>query len=184
MGRGFPPIPQRIRVLPNRKGFGMTDNKEQQKQGSGAVTTDSMRGRQQGDQQQQEERTVTSRDVMALTPEQRQAQEQREQKVTVRALRTVHKDQNLQGEVANPGDEFETHRGRAAELRAHGIVEFSNESEENEAFKHASPTAAIRDRVNRDHESRKIPEQHKSSPLRNPKLELAEAPEDVRKNKR
>lgn len=159
----------------------MADNKQDPR----AMTTDNLRGgqsaQQQNAQHDQNTRVVTSSDAMALTDEQRQRQEHGQQKVSVRALRTVHKDGNLQGEVAQPGHEFETTRTRAAELRSHGIVEFTSDSDQDEAFKHSHPATAINERVKRDVESRKIPEQHKSSPLRNPELKLAEPEGDVRK---
>jgi hypothetical protein len=166
----------------------MAENKQETQ--SGAITSDSMRGRQAAQSQQVDknlqERPVTSRDVMALDPQQlKLAQERSEhqgQKVSVKALRTVHKDPSLQGEVANPGDSFETTRGRAAELRSHGIVEFGSEQEERDAHFGQDHVASTSARLKADQEARKIPDMHKSSPLRNPELKLAEPQGDVRKD--
>lgn len=102
-----------------------------------------------------------------------------DQKVTVRALKTFPKHGHTAGdlEMANPGDEFETHRHRAAELRANGLIEYPNDGDANTV--HGEDGAKRLDaRLKSDADLRKIPENSRGTPLRNPKIELADVPAD------
>jgi hypothetical protein len=100
-----------------------------------------------------------------------------EEKVTVKALRNVHKAGNLQGEMAKPGDEFETTKSRASQLRANGIIEYANESDAHDIHGKRDHDA-ITERVKRDNAMRtESVEKNRTTPLRNPKLEYAEVSE-------
>jgi len=96
-----------------------------------------------------------------------------DQKISVRALRTFHEHENMHGKQVHPGDEFECTRGRAAELRANGLIEYVSDGEA--AKIHGEVGAKkIDERVKREQDQAKIPERHKTSPLRNPELKLGE----------
>lgn len=105
-----------------------------------------------------------------------------DQKVSVKARRTFHKEANMQGDLVHEGHEFETTRERAAQLRANGLIDYSDEGDEKELHGRTQGDA-LREAIKRDEEMRKIPEQHKTSPLRNPEIKYAEPAGDVRKGK-
>jgi hypothetical protein len=105
-----------------------------------------------------------------------------DQKVTVKALKTFHKHANMQGDMVHPGDEFETHRSRAAELRANGLIEYSSEADGHSV--HGEQDAKrLDEKLKRQAELSKIPENSKTTPLRNPEVKLAEAPADTGKRR-
>jgi len=102
--------------------------------------------------------------------------EENQKEITVRARRTFHQEANMKGDLVHDGDTFQTSRLRAAELRANGLVEYVSEGDEKTI--HGEVDAEkIKTRIERDDESRKIPENAKTTPLRNPKVELAEVDE-------
>jgi hypothetical protein len=105
-----------------------------------------------------------------------------QQKISVRALRTFHENPSLKGNVLHPGDEFECPRVRAAELRANGLIEYVNEGDEKTIHGEIG-AKATRERVERQTEASKLPEQHKTTPLRNPKLELGTVDESAKPDK-
>lgn len=101
--------------------------------------------------------------------------QQNDQKIKVRALRTFHENANMHGKMVQPGDEFECQRGRAAELRANGLIEYVSDGHDKEI--HGEIDAKrIGDRVSREQEMAKLPENAKTTPLRNPELKLADVP--------
>lgn len=107
-----------------------------------------------------------------------------EDKVTVKALRTVHKAANLQGETAKPGEEFETTKARASQLRANGIIEYANEGDAHDIHGRRDHDA-ITERVKRDNAMRtEGVEKNRTTPLRNPKLEYADVNESDDPNAR
>lgn len=66
--------------------------------------------------------------------------------VEVRAKGSFHGQGNFQGDLVHHGDTFVVDRGRAAELRANGLVEYTDESAEKEAAEKDPP--AIEDTTN------------------------------------
>lgn len=96
-----------------------------------------------------------------------------DQTIQVRALRTFHKEENMRGKMVAPGEEFDCPRGRAAQLRANGLIEYVDAAHAKEI--HGEEGAAkIEERVAREQAMGKIDEKDKGSPLRNPELKLAE----------
>lgn len=100
-----------------------------------------------------------------------------DQTVTVRALRVFHKDGDMKGEMSSPGDEFEVDRGRAAQLRANGLIEYVNEDDDH-AIHGQVDASRISERVAQQTAAAKIPPNSKGAPLRNPEVKLAELPAD------
>lgn len=105
-----------------------------------------------------------------------------DQTVSVRALKTFHKDGNMQGDMTTLGDEFEVDRHRAAQLRANGLIEYANESD-GHAIHGEIDSKRLDEKVRLQVEQSKIPENSKGTPLRNPEIKLAEAPVDSSKRK-
>lgn len=106
-----------------------------------------------------------------------------DQSIKVRALRTFHKEENMQGEMVKPGDEFDCPRGRAAQLRANGLIEYVNEADG--ARIHGDETnQKLTEQQQRDSEMREVPDKHKGTPLRNPELKLADAPDESQAGKK
>jgi hypothetical protein len=96
-----------------------------------------------------------------------------DQKIKVRALRTFHEQADMKGKMVAFGDEFETSRDRAAQLRANGLIEYVDASHAKDI--HGEEGAKkIEERVKREQEMTKIPERNLGTPLRNPELKLAE----------
>lgn len=96
-----------------------------------------------------------------------------EQTIKVRALRSFHQDAHMQGEMLKPGTEFDCPRGRAAELRANGLIEYVSDGDAKTI--HGEEGAKkIDERVKREQEQGKILERNLGTPLRNPELKLAE----------
>lgn len=98
-----------------------------------------------------------------------------DQSIKVRALRTFHKEENMQGDMTKPGDEFDCPRSRAAQLRANGLIEYVNDKD-GVRIHGEDGDAKISEQVARDAKLREMPEKHKGTPLRNPELKLADAP--------
>jgi hypothetical protein len=95
------------------------------------------------------------------------------QSINVRALRFFHKDGDMRGEVAKPGDEFPVARHRAAQLRANGLIEYVNDSDDK-AIHGEIASKTISDRVKAQAENTKLPENSKGTPPRNPEVKLAD----------
>lgn len=100
-----------------------------------------------------------------------------DQKVSVIALKTFHKDADMKGDMCAPGDEFEVERHRAAQLRANGLIEYANEGD-GHAIHGEIDSKRLDEKVKLQAEQAKIPENSKGTPLRNPEIKLAEAPTD------
>ncbi len=106
-----------------------------------------------------------------------------DQTVSVKALRTFHKGEHMQGEMVKPGDTFDVSRGRAAELRANGLIEYANESDDK-AIHGEAGAKKFAERQRLDTEARDTVSKNKTTPLRNPELKLAKvADEDGKDNK-
>lgn len=102
--------------------------------------------------------------------------QQNDQMIKVRALRTFHENANMHGRMVQPGHEFDCQRGRAAELRANGLIEYVSDDHDKEI--HGEIDAKrIGDRVKREQEQAKLPENSTTTPLRNPALPLADVDE-------
>ena len=102
-----------------------------------------------------------------------------DQMVAVKAMKTFPKHgHDVNGEMVHPGDEFETHRHRAAELRANGLIEYANESDAH-AVHGAEGAKKLDEKLKREAEMRDIPKNSLASPLVNPKIEMADAPLDA-----
>ncbi len=101
-----------------------------------------------------------------------------DQMVSVKALKSFPKHgNNVAGEMVHPGEEFETHRQRAAELRANGLIEYGNESDAHAV--HGKDGAEKLDaKLKADAEMREIPKNSRATPLVNPLIEMAEKPAD------
>lgn len=99
-----------------------------------------------------------------------------DQLVRVRALRTFHKDGSMQGDLVSSGDVFDIARGRAAELRANGLIAYDSDAD-GKAIHGEVDAAKMDERIDREDQQRKIADRHKTSPLRNPELKLAEVKE-------
>jgi hypothetical protein len=105
-----------------------------------------------------------------------------DQTVSVKALKAFHKEGDMKGDMAKPGDEFDVPRHRAAQLRANGLIEYANEADDQDI--HGKIDAGrIADKVKLQAEASKIPENSKTTPLRNPEVKLADAPADNGKRK-
>jgi hypothetical protein len=100
-----------------------------------------------------------------------------DQPVNVRALKTFHKEPDMKGEMAKPGDEFDVPRHRAAQLRANGLIEYANDSD-NHAIHGEVDAKRIDEKVRLQTEASKITDNSRTTPLRNPEIKLAEAPPD------
>lgn len=98
-----------------------------------------------------------------------------DQATPVRALRSFHKDGDMKGDLCQPGDEFEVPRHRAAQLRANGLIEYANEGD-NHAIHGEVDAGKLADKVKLQEQAGKIPENSKTTPLRNPEIKLAELP--------
>lgn len=94
--------------------------------------------------------------------------------VKVRALRTFHKDGFMLGEMVRAGDPpFDIPRGRAAELRANGLIAYES-ADDDRAIHGEAGAAKIAESVQRDADARRMPDRHKTAPLRNPEVRLAD----------
>lgn len=89
-----------------------------------------------------------------------------QQTVSVKALGIFHKDGGLDGERVNPGDTFDCSRSRAAELRANGLVEYTNESDEKDI--HGDDAERLSQRAKQRMEQGQIRDKDKGTPLKNP----------------
>lgn len=99
-----------------------------------------------------------------------------DQKVTVRALKTFHRDGDMKGEVVGPDSEpFEVDRSRAAQLRANGLIEYVKAADDV-AIHGEEGSKKIADKVKAHAEQTKLPENSKTTPLVNPEVKLADAP--------
>jgi hypothetical protein len=107
-----------------------------------------------------------------------------DQPVTVKALKTFHKEPDMKGDMVGPDSPpFEVPRHRAAQLRANGLIEYANESDGHDI--HGKTDAArIDEKVRLQSELSKIPENSKTTPLRNPEIKLAEIKDDGQSGKR
>lgn len=99
-----------------------------------------------------------------------------QQKIKVRALRTFHESADLKGNLVHPGDEFDCPRGRAAQLRANGLIEYASASDEKDIHGEAD-AKAIAARIKHRTDAEQAVEQHKTTPLRNPEMKLGEVPD-------
>ena len=106
-----------------------------------------------------------------------------DQMVNVRAFKSFHKAADLTGPVAQPGDEFEVQRHRAAQLRANGLIEYVSESDDK-AVHGEIDGKRIADKVKMQAEMSKIPENSRGTPLINPEIKMAERPADNSGKKR
>jgi hypothetical protein len=97
-----------------------------------------------------------------------------DQTVSVKALRTFHKDGDMKGEVVTPeSPPFTVDRQRAAQLRANGLIEYTNDSDAH-AIHGEAGAKLLDDRAARQAEASKIPANSKGTPLRNPEVKLAD----------
>ena len=97
------------------------------------------------------------------------------QAVRVRALGSFHKDAGMQGEMTNHGDEFETSRERAAQLRANSLVEYVNEGDGREIHGEIEDKR-LSERAKQTATTRGIRDKDKGAPLINPRVTMAERP--------
>jgi hypothetical protein len=107
-----------------------------------------------------------------------------DQKVGVKALKMFPKHgHDVGGEMVQPGDEFDTHRQRASELRANGLIEYKSESDAHAAH---GPDGAkkLDEKLRLEADMRKIPANSRATPLVNPKVDMAEAPTDAQGKRR
>jgi hypothetical protein len=97
-----------------------------------------------------------------------------DQTVSVKALKTFHRDGDLKGEMVGPDSPaFDVPRSRAAQLRANGLIEYANECDDHDI--HGKVDAArIADKVKLQAEAGKIPANSRSTPLRNPEIKMAD----------
>lgn len=97
-----------------------------------------------------------------------------DQTVSVKALKTFHKDGDLKGEMVGPDSPaFDVPRSRAAQLRANGLIEYANESDDHDI--HGKVDAArIADKVKLQADVGKIPANSRGKPLINPAIEMAD----------
>jgi hypothetical protein len=97
-----------------------------------------------------------------------------DQSVSVKALRTFHKDGDMKGEVVTPDSPaFTVDRQRAAQLRANGLIEYTNDGDAH-AIHGEVGAKILDDRAARQAEASKIPANSKGTPLRNPEVKLAD----------
>ena len=96
-----------------------------------------------------------------------------DQVVTVRALKTFHKDGDLRGDMSAPGDEFEVDRSRAAQLRANGLIEYVSESD-GHAIHGEVDAKRLDEKAAMQAKAGAIPANSKGTPLRNPEVKLAD----------
>jgi hypothetical protein len=97
-----------------------------------------------------------------------------DQTVSVKALRTFHKDGDMKGDVVTPDSPpFTVDRQRAAQLRANGLIEYTNDGDAH-AIHGEAGAKILDDRAARQAEASKIPANSKGTPLRNPEVKLAD----------
>jgi hypothetical protein len=97
-----------------------------------------------------------------------------DQTVSVKALKTFHKDGNMRGDVVGPDSPaFDVDRQRAAQLRANGLIEYANESDDH-AIHGEVDAKRIGEKVKQQAEASKIPANSRGTPLRNPEVKLAD----------
>lgn len=97
-----------------------------------------------------------------------------DQTVSVKALRTFHKDGNMKGDLVDPDSPpFIVDRQRAAQLRANGLIEYTNEADAR-AIHGEVGAKALDERAARQDAAGKIPGHSKGAPLLNPEVKLAE----------
>lgn len=107
----------------------------------------------------------------------------RDQMVSVKALKSFHKDGDMKGEVVGPDSPaFDVPRWRAAQLRANFLIEYANDSDDK-AIHGEADAKRIADRVKAIAEQTKLPANSKTTPLRNPEMKLAEVHPDQGKRK-
>jgi hypothetical protein len=97
-----------------------------------------------------------------------------DQTVSVKALRTFHKDGDMKGDVVTPDSPpFTVDRQRAAQLRANGLIEYTNDSDAH-AIHGEAGAKALDDRAARQAKASEIPANSRGTPLRNPEIKLAD----------
>lgn len=113
---------------------------------------------------------ITSNNMSTNAPP-RDAKE--DKKISVKALARFHEHADMKGKLLDVGDTFETHQSRAAELRANGLVEYTNESDGKDIHgnDHDRLNARAKDRA----EQGKIDDRNKTTALRNPAVKLGDA---------
>jgi hypothetical protein len=95
-----------------------------------------------------------------------------DQTVSVKALKTFHKDGDLKGEMVGPDSPaFDVPRSRAAQLRANGLIEYANESDDHDIH---GKVSRIADKVKLQSKAGEIPANSRGTPLRNPEVKLAD----------
>lgn len=121
----------------------------------------------------EEHKSIEVGGAVASNAETARKADEDQQKIKVKALRSFHEDADRKGKLLQPGDEFDCNKLRAAELRANGLIEYVNESDDK-AIHGEQDSKKIAERVERQQKAGELPEQHKTTPLRNPKLDLAD----------
>jgi hypothetical protein len=107
-----------------------------------------------------------------------------DQTVIVKALKTFHRDGDMQGEmVGSSSPAFELPRWRAAQLRANGLIEYANEGD-GHAIHGEVEAKRIDEKVKMQAELTKLPENSKGTPLRNPEIKMADFPAEQGNGKR
>jgi ribosomal protein S19E (S16A) len=97
-----------------------------------------------------------------------------DQAVSVKALRSFHKDGDMKGEVVGPeSDPFEVPRHRAAQLRANGLIEYAKDGDDV-AIHGEVDAKRIAEKVRLQTAASALPANSKTTPLRNPEVKLAE----------
>lgn len=100
-----------------------------------------------------------------------------DQTVSVKALKTFHRDGDMKGEVVGPeSPAFYVDRHRAAQLRANGLIAYVNEADDH-AIHGEADAKRIADKVRLQAEASKIPANSRGTPLRNPEVKLADVKE-------
>lgn len=98
----------------------------------------------------------------------------RDQMVSVKALKSFHKDGDMKGEVVGPDSPaFDVPRWRAAQLRSNFLIEYANDSDDK-AIHGEVDAKRIAERVQAIAEQTKLPANSKTTPLRNPEVKLAD----------
>jgi hypothetical protein len=120
-----------------------------------------------------EAKTITT-DSMAAAENKRDTSG--DQVVSVKALRSFHKDGDMKGEVVGPdSDAFEVPRSRAAQLRANGLIEYAKEAD-GVAIHGEAEAKKFAEKVKAQSENTKLPDNSRTTPLINPEVKLASAP--------
>ncbi len=97
-----------------------------------------------------------------------------DQKVTVRALKTFHRDGDFSSELVGPDSEpFEVDRARAAQLRANGLIAYAKDGDDV-AIHGEADAKRLAERIEQRAQADALPANSKTTPLVNPEIKLAD----------